>query len=127
MQHDQFKLNNWFTQEASELYAETVNTHLNDYESLAILADQMRTAADRGEWDTLIALEPQYNRRVAGIAAIDELPDETARLRMVQLLKKILADDIEIRGHTEIWLSQLKGIMQSNLLAQRLNKTYGGI
>ena len=100
---------------------------LNDYESLAILIGQMRTAADRGEWDKLIALEPQYNRRVACIAAIDELPDETARLRMVQLLKNILADDIEIRSHTEIWMSQLKGIMQSNQQEQRLNKAYGEI
>lgn len=100
---------------------------LNDYESLAILASQMRTAAHLKEWDRLIALEPQYRHRIATMADVDEMPDEAARLRMVELLKKILADDAEIRGSTEIWMNQLKSIMQSNLLAQRLNKAYGGI
>ena len=100
---------------------------LNDYESLAILIGQMRTAADRGEWDKLIALEPQYNRHVADIAQADDIPDEAARLRMVQLLKNILADDVEIRSRTEAWMGQLKGIMQSNQQEQRLNKAYGEI
>ena len=104
-----------------------MNTHLNDYETLAILADQMRTAANRGEWDRLIALEPQYRHRIEGMASVDEMPDEAARLRMVELLKKILSDDAEIRGSTETWMNQLKAIMQSNQQAQRLNKTYGGI
>lgn len=104
-----------------------MNTHLSDYEALAMLADQMRTAANRGEWDRLIALELQYRHRIKGMASVDEMPDEAARLRMVELLKKILSDDAEIRGSTETWMNQLKVIMQSNQQAQRLNKAYGGI
>ena len=100
---------------------------LDDYESLATLIGQMRTAANRGEWDRLIALEPQYRQRIAGITDADEMPDEAARLRMVELLKKILSDDEKIRSETETWMTQLKVIMQSNQQAQRLNRTYGGI
>ncbi len=100
---------------------------LLDYESLAILAAQMRTFASRGEWDRLIELEPQYNERIAGMADVDEMPDEAARLRMVELLKKILSDDAKIRSETETWMKQLKVIMKSNQQSQLLNKAYGGI
>ena len=100
---------------------------LNDYESLATLIGQMRSAADRGEWDRLIELEPKYRHRIACMTDADEMPDEEARLRMVELLKKILSDDAKIRSDTETWMKQLKIIMQSNQQAQRLNKTYGGI
>ena len=100
---------------------------LDDYESLAQLASQMRKASHLKEWDRLIALEPQYSQRISGIADVDEMPDEEARLRMVELLKKIIADDAEIRRNTETWMNQLKSAMQTNLMAQRLNKTYGGM
>ena len=104
-----------------------MNKVLDDYESLAILIAQMRTAAHRGEWDRLIELEPQYRQRIAGMADVDKMPDEVVRLRMVELLKKILSDDAGIRSDTGTWMNQLKGIMQSNQQAQRLNKVYGGL
>ena len=100
---------------------------LDDYETLATLIGQMRTFANRGEWDKLIALEPQYRHRIACMTDADEMPDEAARLRMVELLKKILSDDEKIRSETETWMIQLKVIMQSNQQAQRLNKVYAGI
>ena len=100
---------------------------LDDYESLATLIGQMRIAANRGEWDKLIALGPQYRHLITGMTDVDEMPDEAARLRMVELLKKILLDDEKIRNDTETWMIQLKVIMQSNQQAQRLNRAYGGI
>jgi flagellar protein FliT len=103
-----------------------MSTTLNDYEFLATLTGQMRSAADRGEWNSLISLEQQLNLRVAGMALADEPPDETSRLRIVQLLRKILADDAEIRSNTQNWMRQLKDIMQSNQQEQRLNRAYYG-
>ena len=103
-----------------------MNAPLYDYESLAILTAQMRSASDQGEWDRLISLESQLNHRIADIKSADEQPDETARLRIVQLLQKTLADDAEIRSNTQNRMAQLKDIMQSNQQEQRLNRVYHG-
>jgi flagellar protein FliT len=52
--------------------------------------------------------------------------DEPARQRKIQLIKKILADDAEIRNRTEIWTGQLQRILQSHRQEQRLQQAYGG-
>jgi len=100
---------------------------IGNYESLAALTGEMREAANRGEWDRLIGLEQEYSRHVAGINSSDEipLPDDATRQRVVQLIRKILADDAEIRSQTTNWMGQLKNIMESNRQEQRLNQTYG--
>jgi hypothetical protein len=103
-----------------------MNAPLYDYESLAILTNQMRSASDRGEWDRLISLESQLNQRIADIKSANQQPDETARVRIVQLLQKTLADDTRIRSNTQNRMAQLKDIMQSNQQEQRLNRVYHG-
>ena len=105
----------------------TENPVIRNYESLSALTGQMRTAATTGEWDTLIDLEQQCSRQVATMRSAGEKPalDETTRRQKIQLIKKILADDAEIRNHTESWMGQLQRIMQSNRQEQRLNQAYG--
>jgi hypothetical protein len=104
-----------------------MNAPLYDYESLAILTNQMRSASDRGEWDRLISLESQLNQCIADIKSANQQPDETARVRIVQLLQKTLADDTRIRSNTQNRMAQLKDIMQSNQQEQRLNRVYHGV
>lgn len=98
------------------------------YESLSAITDQMREAATRGEWDQLIDLERQCSRHVAAMKPADAVAmlDGPSRQRKIQLIKKILADDAEIRNHTEVWMGQLQRIMQSNRQEQRLQHAYGG-
>ncbi|MDZ4201255.1 MAG: flagellar protein FliT [Gallionella sp.] len=97
------------------------------YESLSALTGKMRAAASDGEWDALVELEQQCSRQVAKLKPIDEVTklDQPLRERKVQLLKKILADDADIRSHTEAWMGQLQHIMQSNRQEQRLQQVYG--
>lgn len=101
---------------------------ISNYESLSVLTGQMREAAMQGEWDQLIDLEQQCSRHVATMKPVDAVAtlDESARQRKIQLIKKILADDAEIRNHTEVWMGQLQRIMQSNRQEQRLQQVYGG-
>jgi flagellar protein FliT len=101
-----------------------MSTH--DYESLSALSEQMRQAADRGEWDKVIALELQFKNQIARMKPVEILPDEPSRKRMMALISKILANDADIRNHTDIWMNQLKGIIQSNLQEQKLNRLYHG-
>jgi flagellar protein FliT len=46
------------------------------------------------------------------------------RAQKIALLKKILADDAEVRNRTESWMEQLQRIMQSSRSEQRLQQTY---
>ena len=98
-----------------------------NYESLSSITSLMRDAAAQGEWDQLIVLEQQCSRHVAAMKPLDTATklDEPARQRKIELIKKILADDAEIRNRTEMWTGQLQRILQSNRQEQRLQKAYG--
>ncbi len=100
---------------------------ITNYESLSALTGQMREAAVQGEWDKLVSIEQQCSQQVAAMSPVDSSAklDESARQRKIQLIRKILADDAEIRNHTEVWMEQLQRIMQSNRQEQRLQQAYG--
>ena len=99
---------------------------INNYESLSALTGQMREAATHGEWDQLVGLEQRCSQQVAAMKPADATTalDDSARQRKIQLIKKILADDAEIRNHTEVWMGQLQRILQSNRQEQRLHQAY---
>lgn len=99
---------------------------IENYEHLSSLTGQMREAAAQGEWDHLVELEQQCGQRVASMKAQDaNTPlDEDTRLRKVALIRKILADDAEIRSQTEPWMAQLQRIMQSARQESRLLDAY---
>lgn len=101
---------------------------IQKYETISLLTADMRIAAEQGEWDKLIELEQQCGQQISGLKEVDaqEL-NEADRLRKVALIRKILADDAEIRRHTEAWMAQLQHIMQSTRQELRLNQTYGAI
>jgi flagellar protein FliT len=87
----------------------------------------MRIAAEQGEWDKLLTLEPQCKYCIDNLKSEDErYPlDTTNQPHKVELIKKILADDAEIRQRTADWMAQLQRIMQSNRQEQKINQAYG--
>ncbi|MBI3903704.1 MAG: flagellar protein FliT [Nitrosomonadales bacterium] len=101
---------------------------LENYEYLSSLTAQMRTAAIQGEWDHLVDLEKQCSARIYLMRTLgDATPsDESTRLRKVELIRKILADDAEIRNQTQPWLGQLQHLMQSVVQERRLQEAYSG-
>jgi len=100
---------------------------VEQYESLSALTNRMRVAAEQGEWDQLIVLEQQCSCHVATMKSVDTgiKLDESTRQRKIQLIKKILSDDAEIRNRTVMWTRQLQRIMQSNRKEQSLHQLYG--
>lgn len=106
-----------------------MNPVISNYESLSTLTGQMLAAANQGAWDQLIDLEQQCSLHVANMKRSEELPelDEATRQLKIQLIKKILADDAQIRSRTEGWMAQLQRIMQSNKQEQRINQAYGAV
>jgi flagellar protein FliT len=105
----------------------SVTDVIANYESLSSITDEMREAAIHGDWNHLIALERKCSHHVSIMKTVDASAklDEQSRLRKIQLIKKILADDAEIRNRTETWMKQLQQILYSNRQEQRLQQTYG--
>ncbi|OIR11443.1 flagellar protein FliT [mine drainage metagenome] len=98
---------------------------LEEYQRLSGITGQMRDAAAGGEWDRLISLEQECKRKVDEIKPRDVVPSNPEeRAQKIALLKKILADDADIRSRTESWMEQLQRIMHSNRSEQRLQQTY---
>jgi flagellar protein FliT len=97
------------------------------YEKVAQITDQMLNAAKSSDWDLLIELESQCSSEVQTLQlneSRDELPEEM-RQRKIRVIKKILADDKEIRNLTEPWMRKLSLLMQSSQSSRLITNTYG--
>jgi len=98
-----------------------------NYDLLADMTVQMRNAAEQGAWDQLINIESQRTQLLAAIKSMDAVAklDEASHQRKVQLIEKILADDAQIRNHTQVCMSQLQLSIESNSNELRLRQAYG--
>ncbi|MFH0934777.1 MAG: flagellar protein FliT [Pseudomonadota bacterium] len=98
---------------------------IEDYRQLSDITGQMRAAATEGEWDRLVELEQACRRKVDELKPRDAVPSNPdERQQKIALIKKMLADDADIRNHTETWMHQLQRIMQGTRSEQRLHDTY---
>lgn len=90
----------------------TTTDVLSIYENIAGLTSQMASAARLNDWDGLSKLEDQCAIEARSMG-VDPLPalSGAARLRKLDLLRKILANDREIRTATEPWMVQLSKVM----------------
>ncbi|MFJ7566485.1 flagellar protein FliT [Herminiimonas sp. NPDC097707] len=97
------------------------------YETVASITDQMLTAARNGDWDELVALEARCSNHVA-VLKTSEPPAPlvgAVRERKVQIIKKILSDDREIRNITQPWMAKLSLMINSTGTERKLNNAYG--
>lgn len=90
------------------------NDVLSMYENIADLTNQMVVAARASDWDGLDKLENQGASAASAIIGV-KVPalDGAPRMRKIDLLKMILANDREIRSVTEPWMTQSAAMMQS--------------
>lgn len=97
------------------------------YENVATITDQMLAAARVGDWEKLAALESRCADQV-NILKTGEAPvplTGTSRERKVEIIKKILADDKEIRNITEPWMNKLSMLINSTGTERKLHSAYG--
>ncbi|WP_295993408.1 flagellar protein FliT [Rugamonas sp.] len=89
----------------------TSNEVLSMYENIAGLSNQMVVAARMSDWDGLSKLEGQAAVAASG-ALVGTVPalSDAPRLRKIDLLKQILANDRAIRDVTEPWMNQAPGL-----------------
>ncbi len=92
----------------------TSNEVLSMYENIAGLTSKMVVAANAGDWNGLARLESecahQSHAVETGVPALEGAP----RLRKIDLLKQIMANDRAIREVTEPWHAQLENAMTAH-------------
>lgn len=86
--------------------------HLALCESLARATRQMREAAERADWDTLVAGGDKCAELVERLRS-EPTPrlDQASLQRKAGLLKAMLADDREIREHTQPEVARLSALL----------------
>lgn len=105
-----------------------MNPVIENYQRISSLSAQMRVSATQGEWDHLVELEKQCSLCVESIKSQDATTtlNESDLLHKAELIRKILADNAEVRKHTEPWMAQLQRTMQSAGQEHRLHQAYSG-
>ena len=83
---------------------------LSMYENIAGLSNQMAAAARMGDWDGLSKLENQCATEARAVATGVPALSGAPRLRKIDLLKQILANDREIRDIADPWMNQVPGM-----------------
>ncbi len=98
------------------------------YETVAVITDQMLSAARAGDWDQLSTLELHCASHVATLKKNDPpvALSGAIRERKVEIIQRILADDREIRNITEPWMTQLSALINSSGTERKLANAYGG-
>ena len=90
----------------------TSNEVLTMYENIAGLTSRMAGAAQAGDFAGLARMESQCAQQVAATASGVPAQEGAPRLRKIDLLKQIMANDRAIREITEPW--QLADVMKSH-------------
>jgi flagellar protein FliT len=84
------------------------------YENLAGLTAKMSLAAQAGDWNALTSMEKQCASHAAaietGVPALSGAP----RMRKIDLLMQIMANDRAIREVTEPWMGKLDNMMAAH-------------
>ncbi|HVE90172.1 MAG TPA: flagellar protein FliT [Burkholderiaceae bacterium] len=96
---------------ASSTAVEPVRSSLlQHYEAIAQSSSAMLAAARAGDWLEVEHQEERCGALIAKLKAADERPESLSAAddkRRMFLLRKILADDALIRGHSEPWLEPM--------------------
>jgi flagellar protein FliT len=86
---------------------------IGHYEAIARASQRMLDAARGDDWDEVARQEDRCRTLIAALKAASlEFPLRPAdNRRRMDLLRRILADDAEIRGRSDPWLKQLERLI----------------
>lgn len=99
------------------------------YEDMSHISAQMVDAARANDWDRLVSLEQNVARLRESLAAQQDRPVLTGaqRARKVALIRRILADDAEVRRHTEPWMEHVRTYLGTTARGRTVSQAYGRI
>jgi len=101
-----------------ENYCRGANMNQNEvlamYENIAGLTGKMAAAATSGDWNGFDSLQGQCAAQAGAAATGVPALNGERRLRKIDLLKQIMANDRAIRDVTEPWMGQLDRAMRAH-------------
>ena len=95
------------------------------YRSISQLTGYMADAARGGDWDRLVELEQRYGALVQTLKSAEPTPLALDMLQQkTKLIRKILADDAEVRALTEPWIGRLQALLSGATREHSVHKAY---
>jgi flagellar protein FliT len=97
------------------------------YDSVVQVSARMVDAARKDAWDTVIELQKRYSAMVDLLRPVygHFKLDASQRARVEDLIRRILANESEVRERTTPRLARLSALIASNQQTQALHKAYG--
>lgn len=97
------------------------------YEQALALTRNMLDAAQKSDWDRLVATEKERTVVVDQLRQLDVDPgrDVRERERKRELILAIMQCDEQIQILTQDWMRELREVLNSINVEQRLARTYG--
>jgi flagellar protein FliT len=104
--------------------------NLVHYEAMCRLTGMMAEAARENDWNLLGSLEQEVaaiREYLLAEDAGDMLMDlsEEQREHKRELILRMLADDREIRRHTEPWMASVRALLAGSATERSIRKAYG--
>lgn len=90
------------------------NEVLSMYENIAGLTGRMALAAQARDWNGLARLETRCVIEGAAVATGVPVLEGAQRVRKVDLIKQIMANDRAVRKVTDSWMNQLERVMHAH-------------
>lgn len=102
-------------------------TQISLYQEMSALSSRMVEAARANDWETLINLERSIAALRNSLLPEDDNGEQSAREVKLksQLIQRILADDAEVRRHTEPWMEQIRRFLGSDAKRRAVENAYG--
>jgi flagellar protein FliT len=96
------------------------------YEAVAELMEKMHLAAQQEDWDTLTELENLCAEHIKTLQSIESTSPMTveARQKKIASIKRILANDRDIRNLVSPWMARINKLLSSKKTEQKINLTY---
>ncbi|MCX7175118.1 MAG: flagellar protein FliT [Proteobacteria bacterium] len=100
-------------------------TQISLYQEMSALSSSMVEAARANDWDTLIKLERSIATLRNSLLQDDDNHSGSELKLKSQLIQRILADDAEVRRHTEPWMEQLRKFLGSDAKRREVEHAHG--
>jgi flagellar protein FliT len=98
---------------------------LATFEALSALTERMLQSARAGDWDRLVELEQECRRLAETLQAAPQVPlTPQEQQRKAALIRKVLADDAEIRSLAVDWMAELERLLDTHRREQALRRVY---
>jgi flagellar protein FliT len=101
---------------------------IGTYESILAVTAQMLDAARAADWDRLVIREQECRELVENLMRSridnDTVLEPRVRRRKVEIIRKVLADDAQIRILTEPWMQRLQHLLTSVGRERKLHAAY---